>query len=100
VLRVGSVTGLQTCALPIYLTLLTPVDPGEVAVHPWVSNALAAFQGDQLDHRRSQAITMRLQRLNDGRGDYDDLVDIAHNLAATEIGQRRVGKECGYGWSV
>jgi tetratricopeptide (TPR) repeat protein len=65
------------------LTLLTPVDPDEVAVHPWVSNALAAFQGDQADHRRSQAITMRLQRFNSGRGDYDDLVDIAHNLAAT-----------------
>ena len=65
------------------LTLLTPVGPGEVTVHPWVSAALAPFQGDQADHRRSQAITMRLQRLNSGRGGYDDLIDIAHNFAAT-----------------
>ena len=65
------------------LTLLTPLDPEEVAVHPWVSAALDAFQGDQVDHRRSQAIEMRLQRFNSGRGAYDNLVDVAHNFAAT-----------------
>ena len=65
------------------LTLLTPVDPDEVAVHPWVSGAVATFQGEQANHRRAQAIAMRLQRFNDGRGGYDDLVDIAHNFAAT-----------------
>ena len=65
------------------LTLLTPLGPEQVAVHPWVSAALDAFQGDRVDHRRSQAIAMRLQRFNSGRGGYDDLVDIAHNFAAT-----------------
>ena len=65
------------------LTLLTPLGPEEVAVHPWLSAALDAFQGDQVDHRRSQAIAMRLQRFNGGRGGYDDLVDMAHNFAAT-----------------
>ena len=65
------------------LTLVTPLGPEEVAVHPWVSAALDAFQGDRADHRRSQAIDMRLQRINSGRGGYDDLVDIAHNFAAT-----------------
>ena len=65
------------------LTLLTPVGPDEVAVHPWVSGAVATFQGEQANHRRAQAIAMRLQRFNSGRGGYDDLVDIAHNFAAT-----------------
>ena len=65
------------------LTLLTPLGPDEVAVHPWVSAALATFQGDQVDHRRSQAIDMRLGRVNSGRGGYDDLIDMAHNFAAT-----------------
>jgi tetratricopeptide (TPR) repeat protein len=65
------------------LTLLTPVGADEVAVHPWVSGALTDFQGDLLEHRQSQAITMRLHRLSSGRGGYDDLVDIAHNLIAT-----------------
>ncbi len=65
------------------LTLLTRLGTDEVAVHSWVSAALAVFQGDQIDHRRSQAIEMRLRRLNSGRGGYDDLVDMAHNFAAT-----------------
>jgi hypothetical protein len=65
------------------LTLLTPLGPEEVAVHPWISGALVAFQGNQVDQRRSQAIAMRLRRLNSGRGDYDDLIDIAHNFAET-----------------
>ena len=67
----------------VELTLVTPLGPDEVAVHPWVSAALDAFQGDRADHRRSQAIDMRLQRVNSGRGGYDDLVDMAHNFAAT-----------------
>ncbi|MEW9532828.1 CHAT domain-containing protein, partial [Microbispora sp. NPDC049125] len=62
------------------LTLLSPSGEDEIAVHPWVTQAID--QGQEDAARRRRIISMRYARLADQRGGYDDRVDIARQLEA------------------
>jgi tetratricopeptide (TPR) repeat protein len=65
------------------LTLLSVADDEEFVVHPWIANALEPHQHGQADERHRHAVTMRLARVNGGRGSFGDLVEIAVHLAVT-----------------
>jgi len=65
------------------LTLLSPVED-ELAVHPWIADALAEHQGDDLDRRHRSALAMRLARLSTSRGNYADLVEVCRHLSMTQ----------------
>ncbi|HUZ54305.1 MAG TPA: CHAT domain-containing protein, partial [Streptosporangiaceae bacterium] len=62
----------------IDLTLLIPGD--EIAMHPWTADLITRNAGD-LSLQHARALTMRMRRLDEQRGSYDDLVDIPRHLA-------------------
>src|SRR5260370_26918287 len=85
-IRDSSVTGVQTCALPIY--------------RPGLGGALPDPAGDQLERTGRDLLT--------GPGDTDDDADAPPAVAAFErlphgsdirSEERRVGKECRSRWS-
>jgi tetratricopeptide (TPR) repeat protein len=68
------------------LTLLSPAGgSGELAVHPWVADALATLHNpEQLVQRHARAAQMQLQRLRLGRGGFDDIVELVRHLAGSD----------------
>ena len=73
------------------LTLLSVAGDGEFVVHPWIADALKPYQQEQADQRHRRAATMRLARINAGRGDFGDLVEIARHLAVTRQFDELIG---------
>ena len=65
------------------LTLLSPVGENGVVVHPWIADALAAHQGDDLDRRHRAALAMRLAHERTGEIEFGELVEICRHLSAT-----------------
>ena len=64
------------------LTLLGTAPPGELVVHPWISAALLRNEpGERLVQRHRRAAAMRLHRLQEGRGGFDDLVELIRHFA-------------------
>jgi len=64
------------------LTLLSTAPGGQWIVHPWISNALLRHEpGELLVARHRRAAEMRLNRINTGRGGFDDLVELIRHLA-------------------
>ena len=65
------------------LTLLSPAPhPGELVVHPWIGHALQAHLSDaERVERHRRAADMRLQRINTGRGGFDDITELIAHLA-------------------
>ncbi len=67
------------------LTLLSTATGGDLIVHPWIGNALRRHQADEeLVARHRRAADMRLNRLNTGRGGFDDLVELIRHLASCQ----------------
>ncbi|WP_149262445.1 CHAT domain-containing protein, partial [Actinomadura sp. K4S16] len=67
------------------LTLLSPAPDSEIVMHPWIAaaaNLHQVDQSDQSDQRHRRALAMRNARFQDGRGSYEDLLDIARHHAA------------------
>ena len=64
-------------------TLLSPVED-EFVIHPWITDALAHHQGEDLDRRHRAALAMRIARLRSGRVSVDDLVEICWHFSSTE----------------
>jgi hypothetical protein len=62
------------------LTLLSPGD--DIVMPPWTADLITRNAGRDLvpEHRRAE--TMRLHRFEQGRGTYEDLLDLARHLAA------------------
>jgi hypothetical protein len=64
------------------LTLLSPAPHSELVVHPWIGQALRGrISTDQLPDRHQRAADMRLDRVNTGRGRFDDIVEFVTHLA-------------------
>jgi tetratricopeptide (TPR) repeat protein len=63
------------------LTLMTPSVDGELAVHGWVAESLAAYQGADQTIRHDRAAEMRLGRTRAGTWSFGDLVEIARHRA-------------------
>lgn len=63
------------------LTLLSPVGDTAVVVHPLIADALERRHGDDLERRHAAALAMRMARLNAGRGDFGDLVEVCRHLS-------------------
>ena len=65
------------------LTLLSSSDDGQLLVHPWIAEALREHQGSDEERvqRHRRAAMMRAQRLSEGRGGFDDLVELIRHLA-------------------
>jgi hypothetical protein len=61
------------------LTLLTP-GPG-IGMHPWTADLIIRNNGDLLDDQHDRALIMRMRRFQQGRGTYEDLVDIPRHQA-------------------
>jgi tetratricopeptide (TPR) repeat protein len=67
------------------LTLMSvAADEHLVVVHPWVAAALAELQGDRLAARHERALTMRVAKIAQGRGDFADVLEICRHYAAVE----------------
>ncbi len=76
------------------LTLLTREPDSQLAVHPWVAAALEARHTDDAREarhtddtrkaRHQRGAEMRLSRLNNGRGGFDDLVELIRHLAGCD----------------
>ncbi|WP_239310711.1 hypothetical protein, partial [Frankia sp. Cj3] len=64
-------------------TLLLRLD-GDVLVHPWIAHWLADVEPETRTERHGRAERMRLARLEAGRADFADLVEVARHLAAQE----------------
>ncbi|TCC00364.1 CHAT domain-containing protein [Micromonospora zingiberis] len=62
------------------LTLLAPGDT--ILVHPWTAELLDRRPDPDRSRRHEQALRMRLNRLENGRMAYEDLIDIPRHLAA------------------
>ncbi|MBV9011564.1 MAG: CHAT domain-containing protein [Pseudonocardiales bacterium] len=65
------------------LTLLSSTHERQLLVHPWVADALRRHQGGEEERarRHRQAVVMRVQRVTEGRGGFDDLVEIIRHYA-------------------
>ncbi|WP_322761517.1 ATP-binding protein, partial [Frankia sp. Cr2] len=64
-------------------TLLLRLD-GDVLVHPWIAHWLVDVEPETRMERHGRAERMRLARIEAGRGDFADLVEVARHLAAQE----------------
>ena len=65
------------------LTLLSASDGDQVVVHPWIADSLAGHQGGEEEVRHRRAAAMRLARLQAGRADFGDLVEVCRHHAAS-----------------
>jgi hypothetical protein len=66
------------------LTLLSSADDDEIVVHPWIADSVSTHHGDHAALRHHRAVSMRLARLQSGRGGFADLVEICRHHAAAE----------------
>jgi tetratricopeptide (TPR) repeat protein len=62
------------------LTLLAASD--QVVMHPWTAELVTRNTAASLQPQHQRALAMRLRRFEQGRGSYDDLVDVARHQAA------------------
>ena len=63
------------------LTLLSVASDDDIVVHPWIAGALAERHEDGLAQRHRRAAAMRLARLEAGRVEFADLVEICRHHA-------------------
>ena len=66
------------------LTLLSRAAGDEVVVHPWIADALAEYQREGVGERHRRALAMRMARLEAGRGDLGDFVEVCRHLSETD----------------
>ncbi|KLL12827.1 hypothetical protein [Protofrankia coriariae] len=62
-------------------TLLLRLD-GDVLVHPWIAARLVDVEPETRAERHGRAERMRLARLDAGRGDFADVVEVARHRSA------------------
>ena len=75
----------------IDLTLFSRIGLDQIVVHPWIADAVAERQGNELAARHMRAAVMRIARVNSSDGRFADLVEVCRHFAGAHMHDDLVG---------